>query len=42
MKSGNLAECALQKTIELTKTEYTLAHDVIVNDVHVDDCLSGE
>ena len=39
--SGNLAECALRRTAELTKSEYPLAHDVIVNDVYVDDCLSG-
>ena len=39
--SGNLAEYALRKTAELTKLEYPLAYDVIINDIYVDDCLSG-
>ena len=39
--SGNLAEYALRKTAELTKVEYPLAYDVIINDIYVDDCLSG-
>ena len=39
--SGNIAECALRRTAELTKDDYPLAHDVIMNDVYVDDCLSG-
>ena len=39
--SSNLAEYALRKTAELTKLEYPLAYDVIINDIYVDDCLSG-
>ena len=40
--SGNVAECALRRTAELTKSVYPLAYDVITNDVYVDDCLSGK
>ena len=39
--SGNMAECALRRTAELTKSDYPLAYNVILNDVYVDDCLSG-
>ena len=39
--SGNLAECGLRKTAELTKTDCPKAYDVIMNDIYVDDCLSG-
>ena len=40
--SGNLAECGLRKTAELTKSECPRAHNIIMNDIYVDDCLSGE
>ena len=40
--SGNLAECGLRKTAELTRAECPKAYDVIMNDIYVDDCLSGE
>ena len=39
--SGNLAECGLRKTAELTKDMYPEAYDVINDDIYVDDCFSG-
>ena len=39
--SGNMAECALRRTAELTKSDYPKAFDVIKKDIYVDDCLSG-
>ena len=40
--SGNIAECALRRTAELTKSDYPKAYDIIMKDVYVDDCLSGK
>ena len=40
--SGNQAERALRVLAELHKEEYPLAYEAIINDVYVDDCLSGE
>ena len=39
--SGNVAECAMRKTAELTKEMYPKAYRVIMDDMYVDDCLSG-
>ena len=39
--SGQLAEVAIRKTAELTKDRYPKAYPVIMNDIYVDDCLSG-
>ena len=36
--SGNLAECGLRRTAEVSKNE---AYDVIMHDTYVDDCMSG-
>lgn len=40
--SGNLAECGLRKTAELTRELYPDAYSVIVDDIYVDDCFSGD
>ena len=40
--SGNLAECGLRKTAELTQSECPKAYDIIMNDMYVDDCMSGD
>ena len=40
--SGNQAETALRKVAELMKDEYPMAYDVIMSDIYVDDCVSGE
>ena len=40
--SGSLAECGLRKTAELTKELYPNAYEVIVDDIYVDDCFSGD
>ena len=40
--SGNIAECALRRTAELTKSDYPVAYDIIMKDIYVDDCLSGK
>ena len=40
--SGNQAERALRLIAELMKDEYPMAYDIIMNDVYVDDCISGE
>ena len=39
--SGNLAECGLRRTAELSKDEFPKAYDVIMHDTYVDDCMSG-
>ena len=39
--SGNIAECALRRTAELTRSEYPLAYDIITKDIYVDDGFSG-
>ena len=39
--SGNLAECGLRRTAELCKNECQKAYSIILNDMYVDDCLSG-
>ena len=40
--SGNVSECAIRKTAELTKEECPKAYDPIHNYTYVDDCASGE
>ena len=40
--SGNQAERALRMVAEIMKDEYPMAYDIILNDVYVDDCISGE
>ena len=40
--SGNLAECGLRKTAELTQSECPKAYGIIMNDMYVDDCMSGD
>ena len=40
--SGNQAERALRLTADTYAEEFPLAHDIIYNDLYVDDCLSGE
>jgi hypothetical protein len=39
--SGQLAEVAIRKTAELTKSDYPKAYPVIKHDIYVDDCMSG-
>ena len=39
--SGNVAECAIRKTADLTKDIYPKAHRPIHEDIYVDDCASG-
>ena len=39
--SGNVAESGIRQTAELTKEIYPRAYDVMMNDLYVDDCLSG-
>ena len=40
--SGSLAERGLRLTAELNKALYPRACDIIMNDIYVYDCLSGE
>ena len=40
--SGNLAECGLRRTAELSMTEFPRAYEIIKSDTYMDDCLSGE
>ena len=40
--SGNLAECGLRRTAELSKEEFPRANEIIQDDTYMDDCLSGE
>ena len=40
--SGNQAERALRETANLQKSEYPRQAEVVINDVYVDDCLSGD
>ena len=39
--SGNLAECGLRRTAEISREEFPEAFDIITNDTYVDDCVSG-
>ena len=39
--SGNLAQTGLRQTAEKTKNRFPRAHDIIMKDMYVDDCLSG-
>ncbi|XP_066924073.1 uncharacterized protein [Clytia hemisphaerica] len=39
--SGNQAERGLRETARLFKDEYPQIHQIVSNDVYVDDCLSG-
>ena len=40
--SGNIAECGIRKTAEITRLEFPKAYDVTMNDTYVDDILSGD
>ncbi len=40
--SGNQAECALRKIVEIFKDQYPEVYEVVMKDVYVDDCMSGE
>ena len=40
--SGNQAERGLRKTARLSAEEYPQVHEIVQNDIYVDDCLSGE
>ena len=40
--SGNQAERALRLLVEMLHDKYPLAYDVVMRDVYVDDCISGE
>ena len=40
--SGNQAERALRLAVEMQKDKYPLAYKIVMNDVYVDDCISGE
>ena len=40
--SGNLAECGLRRTAELSKDEFPRAYEVVMYDTYMDDCISGE
>ena len=40
--SGNIAECGIRKTAEITRLEFPKAYDIIMNDTYVDDILSGD
>ena len=39
--SGNQAERAIRQTAEKNRDEYTIACDIVQNDIYVDDCISG-
>ena len=39
--SGNQAECALRRTVELSKIRYPEACEAVQSDTYVDDCISG-
>ena len=39
--SGNIAECGLRRTAELSRGVYPKAYDVLMYDTYVDDCMSG-
>ena len=40
--SGNLAERALREIATLSKDEYPRPHEIVHEDIYVDDCISGE
>ena len=40
--SGNQAERALRLAVQLQRDRYPMAYDIVMNDVYVDDCVSGE
>ena len=40
--SGNQAERALRMLAEMMAEEYPMAYETIMNDLYVDDCISGE
>ena len=39
--SGNIAERGIRETARISKEKYPKVYDVIINDIYVDDCLSG-
>ena len=41
VSSGNIAECGLRMTAELSRDEYPEAYKVIMYHIYVDDCISG-
>ena len=40
--SGNQAERALRLAVQLQRDRYPMAYDIVMNDIYVDDCVSGE
>ena len=40
--SRNQAEMALRMLAEMTAGGYPMAYETIINDVYMDDCISGE
>ena len=40
--SGNLAECSIRETANISKKEYPEANKTIQRDIYIGDCLSGE
>ena len=40
--SGNQAERAVRLTAESSSSEFPVAYDIAVNDIYVDDCMSGK
>ena len=40
--SGNQPERALAETVKLSQVEYPKVNEIVKNDIHVDDCTSGE
>ena len=40
--SGNQAEFALREVARLSSTQYPEAAEIILNDMYVDDCVSGD
>ena len=40
--SGNQAERTIRETGNLVKDSYSRQHEIIQDDIYVDDCMSGE
>ena len=40
--SGNQSETGIRKVAEMSKIEYPLVYQIVLKDIYVDDCLSGE
>ena len=39
---ANLAQTELRKTAERTKNRFPRGHDIIMGDIYVDECMSGD